>query len=58
MVSDRYSLVRGNAEFLLRLVQLAFEGFRSAVRRALAHEREGMDAYAEELLDHSPYAER
>ncbi|RDS86408.1 GNAT family N-acetyltransferase [Dyella psychrodurans] len=34
------------------------EGFRSAVRRALAHEREGMDAYAEELLDHSPYAER
>jgi uncharacterized protein len=34
------------------------EGFRSAVRRALAHEREGMDAYADELLDHSPYAER
>jgi predicted N-acyltransferase len=37
---------------------LLHEGFRSAVRRALAHEREGMDAYAEELLDHSPYAER
>jgi predicted N-acyltransferase len=34
------------------------EGFRSAVRRALVQEREGMDAYAEELLDHSPYAER
>ncbi len=37
---------------------LLHEGFRSAVRRALVHEREGMDAYAEELLDHSPYAER
>jgi predicted N-acyltransferase len=37
---------------------LLHEGFRSAVRRALEHEREGMDAYAEELLDHSPYAER
>jgi uncharacterized protein len=37
---------------------LVHEGFRSAVRRALEHEREGMDAYAEELLDHSPYAER
>jgi uncharacterized protein len=37
---------------------LVNEGFRSAVRRALEHEREGMDAYAEELLDHSPYAER
>jgi uncharacterized protein len=32
------------------------EGFRSAVRRALVQEREGMDAYAEELLEHSPYA--
>jgi uncharacterized protein len=37
---------------------LVHEGFRSAVRRALEHEREGMDAYAEELLDHSPYAQR
>jgi uncharacterized protein len=37
---------------------LLHEGFRSAVRRALEHEREGMDVYAEELLDHSPYAER
>ncbi|GLQ45632.1 hypothetical protein GCM10007862_06830 [Dyella lipolytica] len=34
------------------------EGFRSAVRRALAQEREGVDAYADELLDHSPYAIR
>jgi uncharacterized protein len=37
---------------------LVHEGFRSAVRRTLEHEHEGMDAYAEELLDHSPYAER
>jgi predicted N-acyltransferase len=37
---------------------LVHEGFRSAVRHALEQEREGMDAYAEELLDHSPYAER
>lgn len=35
---------------------LVHEGFRSAVRRALAQECEGMDAYAEELLEHSPYA--
>ncbi|GLQ48772.1 GNAT family N-acetyltransferase [Dyella flava] len=35
---------------------LLHEGFRSAVGRALAQEREGVDAYAEELLDHSPYA--
>jgi len=35
---------------------LQHEGFRAAVRRALAHEREGMDAYAQELLEHSPYA--
>lgn len=32
------------------------ESFRAAVRRALAQECEGVDAYAEELLDHSPYA--
>jgi predicted N-acyltransferase len=37
---------------------LLHEGFRSAVRRALAHECQSMDAYAEELLDHSPYAIR
>ncbi|MGN6322676.1 MAG: GNAT family N-acetyltransferase [Dyella sp.] len=37
---------------------LVHEGFRSAVRRALAHECQSMDAYAEELLDHSPYATR
>jgi predicted N-acyltransferase len=37
---------------------LVHEGFRSAVRRALAHECQSMDAYAEELLDHSPYAIR
>ncbi|GLQ95434.1 GNAT family N-acetyltransferase [Dyella acidisoli] len=35
---------------------LLHEGFRSAVRRALAHERESMDAYADDLLDHTPYA--
>ncbi|RDS80405.1 N-acetyltransferase [Dyella monticola] len=35
---------------------LLHEGFRAAVGLALAHEREGMDAYAEELLDHSPYS--
>jgi len=35
---------------------LLHEGFRSAVRRALAHERASMDAYAEELLDHNPYS--
>lgn len=36
---------------------LLHEGFRSAVRRALAHECESMDAYAEELLEHNPYAQ-
>ena len=35
---------------------LVHEGFRSAVGRALADERESMDAYADDLLDHSPYA--
>lgn len=35
---------------------LVHKDFRAAVRRALAREREDMDAYAEELLDHSPYA--
>ena len=35
---------------------LLHEGFRSAVGRALAQEREGVEAYAGELLDHSPYA--
>lgn len=35
---------------------LVHEGFRAAVKRALAQEGEGVDAYAEELLDHSPYA--
>ena len=35
---------------------LVHEGFRSAVCRALADERESMDAYADDLLDHSPYA--
>ncbi|GLQ97603.1 GNAT family N-acetyltransferase [Dyella mobilis] len=37
---------------------LLHEGFRDAVARALAQEREGVDAYAEELLDHSPFAKR
>jgi predicted N-acyltransferase len=36
---------------------LVHDGFRAAVRRALAHEHEGMDAYAEELLEHNPYAQ-
>jgi len=35
---------------------LVHEGFRSAVRRALAQECESMDAYADDLRDHSPYA--
>lgn len=35
---------------------LVNKDFRAAVGRALAHEREDMDAYAEELLGHSPYA--
>ena len=37
---------------------IAHKGFRDAVRRALTHEREGMDAYAAELSDHTPYAAR
>jgi uncharacterized protein len=37
---------------------LLHEGFRDAVGRALAQEREGVEAYAEDLLDHSPYANR
>lgn len=37
---------------------LLHEGFRQAVGHALAQEREGVDAYAEELLDHSPYAKQ
>jgi predicted N-acyltransferase len=36
---------------------LVHEGFRSAVRRALAQECESMDAYADDLRDHSPYAQ-
>jgi predicted N-acyltransferase len=36
---------------------LLHAGFRTAVRRALAQERQDMDAYAEELLQHSPYRE-
>ncbi|WP_266167862.1 GNAT family N-acetyltransferase [Dyella subtropica] len=35
---------------------LADEGFRNAVRAALAREAEGIDAYAEDLLRHNPYA--
>ncbi|HUA82066.1 MAG TPA: GNAT family N-acetyltransferase [Dyella sp.] len=35
---------------------LVNKDFRAAVGRALAHECEDMDAYAEELLGHSPYA--
>lgn len=37
---------------------LLHKDFRKAVSRALVQEREGMDAYAEELLDHSPYAKQ
>jgi predicted N-acyltransferase len=36
---------------------LVHDAFRAAVRRALAHEHEGMDAYAEELREHTPYAQ-
>jgi predicted N-acyltransferase len=32
-------------------------GFRTAVARALAHEAQAMEAYREELMAHSPYAE-
>jgi len=34
------------------------EGFRSAVRSALVHETEALDAYAADLLSHTPYTER
>lgn len=37
---------------------LADRGFRDAVRVALAREAEAVDAYAADLLDHSPYAHR
>lgn len=37
---------------------LADEGFRTAVRQALAREALGMADYLQELLEHSPYAER
>ncbi|HEY9131252.1 MAG TPA: GNAT family N-acetyltransferase [Dyella sp.] len=37
---------------------LADNGFRDAVRRALEREALHMDAYAQDLLEHSPYAER
>ncbi|WP_426661326.1 GNAT family N-acetyltransferase [Rhodanobacter aciditrophus] len=33
------------------------EGFRAAVREALLHEAASMDDYAQELLEHSPYAQ-
>jgi len=36
---------------------LANPDFRAAVAKALASEAEAVDAYAAELLDHSPYAE-
>ncbi|QAU25085.1 N-acetyltransferase [Dyella sp. M7H15-1] len=35
---------------------LLHEGFRDVIDRALAQEREGVEAYVRELLDHSPYA--
>ncbi|MFC5741132.1 GNAT family N-acetyltransferase [Dyella tabacisoli] len=37
---------------------LADEGFRAAVRQALTREALSIDEYADELLTHSPYAER
>ncbi len=37
---------------------LADPAFRKAVRAALAREAEAIDAYAADLLDHSPYAHR
>ena len=37
---------------------LADPAFRRAVRAALAREAEAIDAYAADLLDHSPYAHR
>ena len=37
---------------------LADPAFRQAVRAALAREAEAVDAYAADLLDHSPYAHR
>jgi uncharacterized protein len=37
---------------------LAHEGFRQAVREALEHEAVAREAYRDELLQHSPYAER
>jgi predicted N-acyltransferase len=37
---------------------LADEGFRDAVRQALKREALHMDGYAQDLMEHSPYAER
>lgn len=37
---------------------LAHPDFRRAVRDALEHEAESVDGYAEELMEHSPYAHR
>ncbi|HEX7815368.1 GNAT family N-acetyltransferase [Dyella sp.] len=37
---------------------LADEGFRDAVRQALRRESIHLDAYAADLMEHSPYAER
>ncbi len=35
---------------------IVHEGFREAVRESLKHEKAGMDAHYEELMQHSPYA--
>ncbi|MBB3228795.1 hypothetical protein FHW69_003440 [Luteibacter sp. Sphag1AF] len=37
---------------------IAHEGFRRAVRDALLHEAAAKEAYRDELMQHSPYAER
>ncbi|TCV93144.1 hypothetical protein EC912_1053 [Luteibacter rhizovicinus] len=37
---------------------IAHEGFRRAVGDALAHEAEAREAYRDELMQHSPYADR
>ncbi|MFC5583059.1 GNAT family N-acetyltransferase [Rhodanobacter terrae] len=37
---------------------IVHEGFREAVRESLKHEQVSMDAYYDEMMEHSPYADR
>jgi uncharacterized protein len=54
-----HKLARGFLPYRTHSVHLLRDGrFRNAVRDALAHEARALDAYGEELMHHSPYAER